>query len=67
MKGFRKHCDRCGITPVFSDKEVKTIGANIDLCEYCLGDIECMGWMINDYICAKINRETVQVHNAHVT
>lgn len=69
QKGFRKHCDRCGIAPSFSNQPVKTfgkIGGNVDLCEYCLGDIERMGWTVKDYICAKTNRETVQTHNAHV-
>lgn len=37
----------------------------IRLCECCESDLASMGWTAEDYRCARLNRETVQVHNAH--
>lgn len=34
------------------------------ICEHCLADIEQLGWTVAEWIHARLNFETVQVHNA---
>lgn len=59
-------CARCGARGAFLDVRTHDDGSvgGARLCEGCLGDLERMGWTPADYRCARLNRETVQVHNA---
>lgn len=55
-------CVKCGCVGAFLRLQETDAGI---MCEACLSDLARMGWTIADYKCAKTNRETVQVHNAH--
>jgi len=54
-------CVRCGSRGVFL--RLETVDG-VTFCEACLHDLGRMGWTVAEWIHAKANHETVQVHEA---
>lgn len=57
-------CERCGCRGVFlSLRSFGVLGLGV-ICEGCESDIGRMGWTVDEWHHARVNFETVQVHNA---